>query len=97
MLRFIREVRGLTRSELSNRSGLDHTYISRLESGKRPLTESARQKLVRGLGLEEAAFRSLLPIFEGFEASASNDKRDMLALADKLEVIGRTLRETAPQ
>ncbi len=58
-LRHYRELYGRSQSQLAKRAGVDHSYISRLESGLRPPTRAAIERLVVALGSDDKERRLL--------------------------------------
>jgi transcriptional regulator with XRE-family HTH domain len=53
-LKHYREGRRVSQSKLAERAGLDHSYVSRLESGARTPTRDAVEQLSRALELNRA-------------------------------------------
>jgi transcriptional regulator with XRE-family HTH domain len=51
-LRELRLARGLSQEELAFRSGLDRTYVSQAEQGRRNTTLLTMQKLAGALGIQ---------------------------------------------
>jgi transcriptional regulator with XRE-family HTH domain len=51
-LRDLRHKRGLSQEELANRAGLDRTYISSCEAGRRNVTLRTITRLAEALGVE---------------------------------------------
>jgi transcriptional regulator with XRE-family HTH domain len=60
VLQGLRRERGLTQEELAFRSGLDRTYISLLERGRRVPTIDTLFKLSRSLGIKPEDFVALI-------------------------------------
>uniref|UniRef100_A0A831X0P1 XRE family transcriptional regulator n=1 Tax=Thermorudis peleae TaxID=1382356 RepID=A0A831X0P1_9BACT len=59
-LRRLREERGLSQSALARRARLDHTFISRLESGQREPSRESVEVLAAALGLAPPERQRLL-------------------------------------
>ncbi len=55
VLQRLRKTKGLSQEELSLRSGLDRTFISRLEGGQRQPTISTLIKLAQALNVSAAS------------------------------------------
>lgn len=70
-VRFMREDRGLTQEELAERVGSDKGTISRIESGRRRLTQDWMNRIARVL---ECAPWELLPLPEQPEVLAPDEK-----------------------
>jgi len=51
-LKALREQRGLTQEQLSERSGVSRTYLARLETGRQDPTLSTLEKLAKALGVK---------------------------------------------
>ena len=51
-VRLWREQRGLTLSDLAARAGIALSYLSEIESGRKPGNSRAFQKLAKALGLD---------------------------------------------
>lgn len=64
-LRHYRELHRRSQSQLAKRAGVDHSYVSRLESGLRPPTRAAIERLADALG-SDADERRLLFASAGF-------------------------------
>ncbi len=64
-LRHYREFHRRSQSQLAKRAGVDHSYVSRLESGTRPPTRAAIERLADALG-SDADERRLLFASAGF-------------------------------
>jgi len=47
----VRREKGLTQTQLAGAAGITHFYVSKLETGAVPLSDSALVKLSRGLGM----------------------------------------------
>lgn len=60
-LRRIRHERGLSQEELSERAGVDHSYISLLEKGAYNASVAMLAKLGKALGVEAAEFLAPAP------------------------------------
>jgi transcriptional regulator with XRE-family HTH domain len=68
-LRVARKIAGLTQHELADRVGVDHSYISLIESGKRDIRDvgyATVVRIARALGVEPD---------ELFPLPASNDAK----------------------
>jgi transcriptional regulator with XRE-family HTH domain len=46
-LKRLREARGLSQQQLADKAGVDHTQISRVESGERPIGRMGYYRVVR--------------------------------------------------
>jgi DNA-binding XRE family transcriptional regulator len=55
-IRAARERTGLTQAELSDRSGLPQSHISRIENGKLSPSHATLEKIAKGLGLPVSEF-----------------------------------------
>lgn len=85
LLKHFRERACLSQSKLADKSGFDHSYISRLESNARTPTRDAVVKLSDALKLDDADWQALM-IAAGF---ISDDDGELLtALKEDLEVSG---------
>ena len=51
-LKALREQRGLTQEQLSEKSGVSRTYLARLETGRQDPTLSTLEKLAKALGVK---------------------------------------------
>jgi len=51
-LKALRERRGLTQEQLSEKSGVSRTYLARLETGRQDPTLSTLEKLAKALGVK---------------------------------------------
>lgn len=52
-IRYYRKIRNLTQENLSERTGLDRTYISYIESGKKNLSLKSIEKIAVALNVTE--------------------------------------------
>jgi transcriptional regulator with XRE-family HTH domain len=53
-LKALRERRGLTQEQLSEKSGIGRSHLARLETGKQDPTLSTLEKLAKALGVKVA-------------------------------------------
>jgi len=51
-LKALRERRGLTQEQLSEKSGVSRSYLARLETGRQDPTLSTLEKLAKALGVK---------------------------------------------
>ena len=50
-LRYLRNLAGMTQSQLARKTGLSQSYLAKLEAGERNLAEQTRKKIARVLNL----------------------------------------------
>jgi transcriptional regulator with XRE-family HTH domain len=62
-LRFLRDDAEMSQEEVSEKSGIHPTYISRLEKGKGNPTLRTLESLAKGLGVESADILNLAEVF----------------------------------
>lgn len=61
-IKFLRKLKGLTQADLARLAGVDNTYISQLERGKRPNVGLATlERIAQALGVTVADLNSLVP------------------------------------
>jgi transcriptional regulator with XRE-family HTH domain len=76
-LRQLRQARGLSQEELANRAGLDRTYVSSCEAGRRNVTLKTIVKLADALELSPAALiepgQDTTRVAEGSAACGSDE------------------------
>ena len=72
-MREMRNSKGMSQEQLSERSGLDRSFISMLERGKRNPTLSSMVKLCNALGI---SLTELITEFEAMEIKAIEAERE---------------------
>ena len=78
-IRTRREMAGLSQQELSKRSGVERSYISALEAGrKRNLSWESLEKLARGL---EVSVADLFGLASAYQGEQRTDGRTQVLLA----------------
>jgi transcriptional regulator with XRE-family HTH domain len=83
----LRSRRGLSQSRLAHEAGFDHSYISRLEAGKREPSRETVQMLAQVLQLDPAALDRLL-VAAGFRPlDDSNLFADEPAIAEAARLL----------
>lgn len=76
----LRSQRGLSQNRLAEAADFDHSYISRLESGKRPPTRDALERISLALGLNHADHKLLVNAGGYLSRHEATKERDMDAL-----------------
>jgi len=84
LLKSLREKRDVSQSKLAERAGFDHSYISRLEGGRRMPTRDAVHRLGEAMDLLQPQLDSLL-------AAAGYLPRDVSSLLSSEPAIGEIL------
>ena len=47
LIKYCRGISGLTQKELADKAGVNHSLISRIESGDKPVTTETEQKIMK--------------------------------------------------
>lgn len=91
-----REAMGLSQSKLADLADLDHSYVSRLESGARQPTRDAVYSLSTALGATETETRALL-LAAGYSPGGDHITIPQLADLQKalMKVDSKTRRQRA--
>lgn len=75
-----RKRRGMTRSQLAERSGLSYPYVSQLETGLRKPSRKAGAQLAAALGIDPLALEAALPSDDASSPSSERSLRVREAL-----------------
>lgn len=94
-IRIYRNSKKMTLSELSNTTGIDETYIARVERNELNITLNTLEKIITGLGMNETEFFSFLVLENGDpelsqvmkEVKYSNKKKQLIkVIKDVIEL-----------
>lgn len=92
-LRLLRKSRDLAQSELADKSGVDQSRISRIESGNLNPTLQTLDALSRGLDLE---LPRLLDLRGRIETALENRKARIAMFREKNQQLARIIQEKLP-
>jgi transcriptional regulator with XRE-family HTH domain len=94
LLKHYRELHGISQSKLGELAGLDHSYISKLESNHRNPDRSAVDKVARALNLSEVSTDKLLAGAGFLPRNANNllETPELRYLSDLMMVMPEPLR-----
>jgi transcriptional regulator with XRE-family HTH domain len=84
-IKALRTQANLSQATLARRSGFNHSYISRLESGARPITRAGLERISTALGLTDAEDRVLLNAGGFLARSMNGEDRDFVRLRNLLD------------
>lgn len=103
VLRREREMRGLSRRDLAERSLLSYPYMSELETGTKYPSQHALENIAASLDMypselerlaREAEIETMLPAEATTSNKLVNDKTDVISTEDQL--VGEVLRQIEP-
>lgn len=92
-----RKRRGMTRSQLAERSGLSYPYVSQLETGLRKPSRKAGAQLAAALGIDPLALEAALPSDDASSPSFERSSRVREALlSDRPGALDEALGSGSP-
>lgn len=69
-LRIVRKVYGCSQRRLADLIGCDRTYITKIESGEKPLTPQMERRIRAVLGIDDARLAEILDIYIRYHVDA---------------------------